>query len=141
MINAAKHLSSGCATRIDIWSRSDLSGNSKALTLANVAAEGVADRVRIVDGDACNLPFADGTFDIVRSSFVVHNIPKHTDRERALREMLRVLKPGGLLLVQDFQATLAYKNVFEQAGLAKRVERSSLCWLVFPPARTVKVIK
>jgi SAM-dependent methyltransferase len=49
-----------------------------------------------VAGDACGLAFADGSFDVVVSSECI----EHTvDPRRALAEMCRVLKPGGLLVV------------------------------------------
>lgn len=49
-----------------------------------------------LQGDAETLPFADGTFDIVYSNGVLH----HTlDTERAVDEVYRVLKPGGLAVI------------------------------------------
>lgn len=44
-------------------------------------------------------PFADNTFDVVTVSFGIRNM---THKDRALREMLRVLRPGGRLLVLEF---------------------------------------
>jgi demethylmenaquinone methyltransferase/2-methoxy-6-polyprenyl-1,4-benzoquinol methylase len=49
--------------------------------------------------DAEQLPFADASFDIVSVAFGLRNM---THKELALREMLRVLKPGGRLLVLEF---------------------------------------
>ena len=46
-------------------------------------------------GDALNLPFAEGTFDIVISGFVVRNL---ADIKRGFQEMCRVLRPGGRLI-------------------------------------------
>jgi len=48
-------------------------------------------RVRLVCGNAEAMPYADGTFDAVYGSSVVH----HLDLDRALREVFRVLRPGG----------------------------------------------
>ncbi|MEU5876820.1 demethylmenaquinone methyltransferase [Spirillospora sp. NPDC047279] len=56
---------------------------------------GVA-RLRFVAGDALKLPFEDGSFDAVTISFGLRNV---ADTELALREMRRVAKPGGRLLV------------------------------------------
>jgi demethylmenaquinone methyltransferase / 2-methoxy-6-polyprenyl-1,4-benzoquinol methylase len=50
-------------------------------------------------GDGTLLPFADGTFDAVTISFGLRNI---VDPDAGLREMLRVTKPGGRLLVCEF---------------------------------------
>jgi demethylmenaquinone methyltransferase/2-methoxy-6-polyprenyl-1,4-benzoquinol methylase len=49
--------------------------------------------------DAMNLPFADESFDVVTMSFGLRNV---ADAETALREFLRVTKPGGRLLVCEF---------------------------------------
>ncbi|MFC5184308.1 demethylmenaquinone methyltransferase [Actinomadura harenae] len=49
-----------------------------------------------VAGDALRLPFEDGSFDVVTISFGLRNVQ---DTEAALREMRRVAKPGGRLLV------------------------------------------
>ncbi len=50
-------------------------------------------------GDATRLPFADGTFDAVTISFGLRNI---VDPDAGLREMLRVTRPGGRLVVCEF---------------------------------------
>lgn len=49
--------------------------------------------------DAEKIPFADNTFDCVSIAFGLRNV---TDKGQALREMLRVLKPGGRALVLEF---------------------------------------
>jgi demethylmenaquinone methyltransferase / 2-methoxy-6-polyprenyl-1,4-benzoquinol methylase len=50
-------------------------------------------------GDATRLPFADGAFDAVTISFGLRNVQ---DTDAALREMLRVTRPGGRLVVCEF---------------------------------------
>lgn len=52
-----------------------------------------------VEADAEALPFDDGSFDVVTVSFGIRNM---THKDRALKEMFRVLKPGGRLLVLEF---------------------------------------
>ena len=54
-----------------------------------------------VAGDALNLPFRDNAFDAVTISFGLRNVQ---DTERALREMLRVTKPGGRLVICEFSS-------------------------------------
>jgi demethylmenaquinone methyltransferase/2-methoxy-6-polyprenyl-1,4-benzoquinol methylase len=54
-----------------------------------------------VAGDAMNLPFKDGVFDAVTISFGLRNVQDH---DRALQEMLRVTRPGGVLVVCEFSA-------------------------------------
>lgn len=46
------------------------------------------------------MPLSDGTFDAVTSTYLFHELPKNA-RRAALAEMLRVLKPGGLLVLED----------------------------------------
>ena len=51
--------------------------------------------------DALNLPFADGEFDVATISFGLRNTQKTA---KALAEMLRVVKPGGFLVVTEFSS-------------------------------------
>ena len=70
-------------------------------TLANAAAAGVADRVEVHTADMTALPFADDSFDVVTSAMAIHNIHSPEGRYRALDEAMRVLRPGGQLLIAD----------------------------------------
>jgi demethylmenaquinone methyltransferase/2-methoxy-6-polyprenyl-1,4-benzoquinol methylase len=58
--------------------------------------------VDFVQLSAQDLPFADNTFDCVSIAFGLRNV---TDKEQALREMFRVLKSGGCLLILEFSKT------------------------------------
>ncbi|MBO6277015.1 MAG: bifunctional demethylmenaquinone methyltransferase/2-methoxy-6-polyprenyl-1,4-benzoquinol methylase UbiE [Pseudomonas sp.] len=61
--------------------------------------KGVAGNIEFVQADAEKLPFPDNYFDCVTIAFGLRNV---THKEDALRSMLRVLKPGGRLLVLEF---------------------------------------
>lgn len=82
------------------WARSrprrlagvDLTPRAVSWTTRRLATSGFASEVRA--GDAENLPFADGSFDIVYSWGVLHHSP---DTPQAFREAHRVLRPGGTL--------------------------------------------
>ena len=50
-------------------------------------------------GDALQLPLADASFDVITIAFGLRNL---ADRDRGLREMRRVLRPGGTLIVLEF---------------------------------------
>lgn len=54
------------------------------------------DRLRVLRMDARELPFEDGTFDIVFSLSALEHFGRKADKRRALKEMNRVLKPGGV---------------------------------------------
>lgn len=60
---------------------------------------GHAGNIEFVQADAQDLPFPDDSFDCITIAFGLRNV---TDKDRALRSMLRVLKPGGRLLVLEF---------------------------------------
>ncbi len=62
--------------------------------LADVAEVTLA----VENGEA--MPFADGAFDIATSVYLFHELPRKT-RRTVLREMLRVVKPGGLVILED----------------------------------------
>ncbi|WP_286876396.1 ubiquinone/menaquinone biosynthesis methyltransferase, partial [Marinimicrobium sp. UBA4509] len=55
--------------------------------------------LQYAQADAQYLPFPDNTFDCITIAFGLRNV---TDKDLALRSMLRVLKPGGRLLVLEF---------------------------------------
>jgi len=65
---------------------------------AKIEKKGLGQRITLMQGDALELPFCDNSFDVVGIAFGIRNIP---DRERALREMLRVVVPGGAVMVLE----------------------------------------
>lgn len=127
LLMAAKRLPAGKATGIDLWRSKDQSGNRVKVAEANAVAEGVADRVEFVTGDMRKLPFADGAFDVVVSSLAIHNIPSEEGRQAAVTEALRVVAPGGRLLIADFQHARAYETVLHGLGV-KDLWRRDLGW-------------
>jgi arsenite methyltransferase len=136
LIAVAKHLTTGKAVGVDIWQSVDQSGNRPEATLKNARIEGVSGRVGIRDGDARLLPFEERVFEVVVSSLTLHNIPDRAGREQAVREIVRVLKPGGLVSILDIARTGEYARVLAESGIID-VRRSRPRFLFSPLARTV----
>ena len=101
LVKAAQRLTTGHAIGVDIWQARDQADNSAHAALENAQAAGVAGKVSVQTADMRDLPFADGSFDIVLSSWAVHNLDDVADRLKTIAEMVRVLRPGGTLLLSD----------------------------------------
>jgi len=78
----------------------DMSRVSASRALAGAAELHQAERVHAAVADAERLPFGDGTFDAVVSFGVLHHTP---DARRAIAEIHRVLKSGGLTIVMLYR--------------------------------------
>ena len=126
LVGAAKKLSTGSAVGVDIWQAEDLSGNRPEIPLKNAALEGVAGRVSVETADMRRLPFPDGSFDVVLSRAVVHNLYSSADRATAIREIARVLKPGGRAVITDIRHHDEYREAFEKGGCEVRLLDSRL---------------
>jgi len=61
--------------------------------------QGYVGNIEYVQANAECLPFEDNSFDVITIAFGLRNV---TDKDKALRSMARVLKPGGRLLVLEF---------------------------------------
>jgi SAM-dependent methyltransferase len=97
----ARILEVGCGPA-EFWKRNlDRIDPTWELTLTDLspgmidaAREVLHDRAEYAVADAQELPFADGSFDVVLASHMIYHVP---DRPQALAEIRRVLVPGGLL--------------------------------------------
>ena len=140
MIGAAKKLTAGRSTGIDIWSAKDLSGNALEKTIDNIDIEGVRGKADVQSGDATAMRFPEASFDVVVSNLCIHNIPTKEGRDKACREIVRVLKPGGKAIISDFIKTGDYVKAFRAAGAV--TSRTGLDFLrTFPPLRIIEVRK
>ncbi len=77
----------------------DINGSMLQMGRDRLIDHGVITNVDFMQADAQCLPFADNSFDCITIAFGLRNV---TDKDQALRSMLRVLKPGGRLLVLEF---------------------------------------
>ncbi len=99
----AHHLKSGKVIGIDIWDK-NAGGGTPHLFWRNAEAEGVRDRVELQNVNAADMPYEDGGFDVVVSSMAIHHMGHNA--EKAVQEMVRVLKPGGTIALFDVQRVL-----------------------------------
>jgi SAM-dependent methyltransferase len=127
LLSAAKRLTTGHAVGVDIWSRTDQSGNSPQAAKENADIEGVQGRVALTTADMTALPFPAATFDVVVSNVAIHNIRGLRRRLIAVDEAVRVLCPGGRFLIADLRSTGAYVTRLEAIGMVD-VQRRSLGW-------------
>jgi arsenite methyltransferase len=117
LIGSAQRLSSGRAIGIDLWQQQDQANNNPAATQTNAQIEGVADRVEVKTADMRELPFPANHFDIVTSNWTVHNLEAEIDRQKALSEIVRVLKPGGIVLLADIINQAEYAKYLQLCGI------------------------
>ncbi len=136
LAGAAKRLTSGRATGLDIWSNKDMAGNSEDATKRNLEMEGVADRCELVSVPVQGMPFADNSFDVIVSNLCLHNIYYRHIRSEALDRIVRVLKPGGLLLLSDYKRTREYATHLRAAGLEVQNMWGSFV-TTFPPLNVI----
>jgi ubiquinone/menaquinone biosynthesis C-methylase UbiE len=127
LLLAAQHLKTGRAVGVDLWKRSDQSGNEARATESNAEAEGVTERVELHTADMTCLPFEEETFDLVVSNVAIHNVKGRAGREKAIDEAVRVLRPGGRLMIADLWATRLYRSRLTQLGM-RDVTRRGLGW-------------
>ena len=126
-----KRAGQGHATVLDLTEPMLIEGRKRA------EAAQMADSLDWVVGDAMALPFPDNTFDVYTISFGIRNV---TRPQEALNEAYRVLKPGGRLMVLEFNQIpnelmqkvydLYSFNVIPQLGKLIANDRDSYQYLV-----------
>jgi SAM-dependent methyltransferase len=94
---------------------------SKTCSEKNAAIEGVSTRVEFRRASASSLPFDSETFDVAVSNLVFHEVKDVKHKQDAVAEALRVLKKGGLFVVQDL---FLWKTVYGSADLLLDTIRS-----------------
>jgi len=143
VIGFAKVVGGGEVVGIDLWLKWS-GGTSLENAKRNAEIEGVADRVRFEECDARNIRYPSGYFDVVVASFAIYLIGK--EREKALREMIRVLRPGGKFSVMEPSRARSFgwviddrlTNLLEESGL-KNVRLQPVL-LSYPRKRRVWIV-
>jgi SAM-dependent methyltransferase len=134
IVAAAKKLGkSGRAVGVDVWNPRHLSGNSIDAAKANAQAESA--RVEFREADARKLPLKDASFDVVLSCLTLHHFDGEDQRQLALAEMARVVKPGGRIVIADVLRGGEYAAYLRGRGFS--VEQSPLRILFGRPAHVV----
>jgi ubiquinone/menaquinone biosynthesis C-methylase UbiE len=102
----------------------DLSETMVEMAAENAKAYGLSERVRFKKGDAAEMPFEDGSFDLIVSSGSLH----HWDEPaRIFDEVHRVLRPGGSALIFDLRSDAPKERIQEIAkGISSRIMRWGL---------------
>jgi 2-polyprenyl-3-methyl-5-hydroxy-6-metoxy-1,4-benzoquinol methylase len=95
------------AARVDAI---DLASHMLALAERNVARAGLSERIRVARQDAKATGKPDATYDAVLSNSIVHHIPEPAS---VLREMWRLVRPGGVLFVRDLERPESAARVTE----------------------------
>ena len=100
-IEIAKRFPEAQVIGVDTWTKSwKLFGMTKAGAERNARIENVTKRCTFQNGSALDLPFEDGEFQLVVSSFAFHEI-KVPDRTVLFKAAIRVLAPGGVFVICD----------------------------------------
>ncbi|KAL5986937.1 hypothetical protein ACLOJK_015272 [Asimina triloba] len=109
-------------------------------TLRTAGMEGVQEYVTCREGDARRLPFADNYFDVVVSGVHLHTVGKEygqrtaaaaAERGKALGEVVRVLKPGGVGVVWDLMCVQEYVHRLQELRMEEiRVSERITAYMV-----------
>jgi ubiquinone/menaquinone biosynthesis C-methylase UbiE len=75
--------------------------NARAAAVANPDTTATALPARLCQADAQALPFPDNSFDFAYSINAVHHLPSRAAQDRAIHEIVRVLRPGGVFILHE----------------------------------------
>jgi len=135
----AVRLPDGDVTGVDAWIEGQLTPNGHKVTKRTLALAGVKG-VTIRTGSIRELPVQDAAVDLVVSRDVLALLPSDTARVEAVRELVRVLKPGGrVALLEPFGTRIVTRELRAQ-GLTDAT-RGRRRWTTMPPHRLISATK
>ena len=125
----------GAVHGVDLWVGKDLSANGPDRLRRNAALLGVADRLVVHCADVRSTGLPGASVDVVLSSMCVHNLPDAEDRLATLDEAVRVLRPGGTIVLSDLaHVEDEYAPHLRGRGLEVRTQAVPAS---FPPQRAL----
>jgi SAM-dependent methyltransferase len=130
-VELSKVSRNGQIVALDLFDPQSESISSRKLLEKNLEIAGITDKVQILQGDVTNLEFEDNTFESAISVLLINNLGKA--KLKGLKELFRVLKPGGKVLIviptlnlQTFAvmsffslvltSSKKWRSLFEEAG-------------------------
>lgn len=122
LFGCAKQLKSGKAIGIDVFHENSGGGTAETFW-QNATHEGLKERVDLKFADARDMPFDDSSFDVIVSTSAFHHMGGAESRQKAAQEVIRVLKPGGQVLIYDLSIVLKeLESAMREAGFSN-IER------------------
>jgi SAM-dependent methyltransferase len=113
----AADLTNGTVTGIDFIQNGFKPEESFKNLLKNAQYEQAESRIILKNVDPRQLPFPSDTFGVIVSGWALHTIYDEAGRKHAVKEIIRVLKPGGTLAILDNQNTDEYEDMCHDADL------------------------
>jgi len=137
LVEVARRLNDcGRAVGVDVWRSADGMVADGELARHNAQIEGVDHHVDVSSADVRALPYTAESFDAVVSGLALHHIEGFDSRVHAIREISRVLEPGGRVVLIDRHHTRNYVDALRACNLVD-VVRSRRVWRLLPPPRYV----
>jgi len=136
LVELARRTPEGLAVGVDVWESASHGPRGPEVVSSNARLEGVAEQTVVTTATVGSLPFADASFDAVCASLLLGRLDGGAARVEAVREVTRVLAPGGRLVALDTARTRQIVVAMRSADLAD-VARSRRVWRLLPPARYV----
>jgi ubiquinone/menaquinone biosynthesis C-methylase UbiE len=112
----------GCGTGLVLQRIREFARTAKGVDLSAGMLEKARERgLEVTQGSATELPFEDGSFDVTCSFKVLPHVP---DINKALKEMSRVLRPGGVLLAEFYNPN-SFRGLIKRLGPKLRIAQGA----------------